>query len=156
MYEAHFNKSPFETHLNPKVISELIKTTDFVDFYGWEKNDSNLKGGLNKKKDGLVDYKFSICIENANEKNWISEKFFDCVLTNTIPIYFGCSNIKEFFPEEGYFLLNNITNIDEVKNLLKNIDENSDYLYDQMLPNLLKIKEKYFKEFNILKKINNL
>jgi hypothetical protein len=132
------------------LIKSVIDKCGFVDVFGW--NDK----GLNFKKDGLVDYRFSICIENSNEKNYISEKFYDCILTNTIPIYFGCKNIKEFLPENGYILIEDIDNIDKIVEQLNYIVNNCEKLYDEMLPSLLKIKEKYFNELNLLKRINTL
>jgi hypothetical protein len=137
-----------------KLISTLIDKIPFVDFYGWGQNNTNLKGLIQQKKDGIVDYKFSICLENTNEKNYVSEKFYDCILTNTIPIYFGCTNIKEIWPENGYFIINDITNTNEVISLLNHINNNSELLYNSMLPELLKMKKRYFSEFNLLKKIN--
>ena len=132
------------------LIKSVVDKCGFVDVFGW--NDK----GLNFKKDGLVDYRFSICIENSSEKNYISEKFYDCILTNTIPIYFGCKNIKEFLPENGYILIEDIDNIDKIVEQLNYIVKNCEKLYDEMLPSLLKIKEKYFNELNLLKRINTL
>ena len=131
------------------LINEILNNCDFIDVFGWGDK------GLNKKKDGIVDYRFSLCIENSNEQNYISEKFYDCILTNTIPIYFGCKNIKEFWPENGYILIKDITNTDEIIKTLNNIFENCESLYNEMLPNLLEMKKRYFEEFNLLKKINN-
>lgn len=122
-----------------------------IDFYGWSDEHKKHTLPLHMKKDGLINYKFSLCIENANENNYISEKFYDCILTNTIPIYFGCKNIKSIWPYEGYFLINDITNISEVTELLNYIKMNANILYDNMLPNLLKIKTEYFEIYNILK-----
>lgn len=132
------------------LISNLIDNTPFVDFYGWGKNDNNLKGSIQQKKDGIVDYKFSICIENTNEKNYVSEKFYDCILTNTIPIYFGCKNIKELWWENGYIHIDDISDVDSVIKQLKLIEENVDLYYNNMLPSLLKMKERYFSDFNLL------
>lgn len=138
------------------VIENLIEKTDFVDIYSWEENGKNTKGWLNKKIDGVVDYKFSLCIENSHEKNYVSEKFYDCILNDTIPIYYGCSNIREILPENGYFLIDDIDDIDSIINLLKNINENHDEIYNRMINECRKIKSRYFNEFNPLKLINNL
>jgi len=43
-----------------------------------------------------------------------------------------------------------------VRNLLYNINDNADEIYNQKITGLKKIKEKYFKEFNPLKKIIEL
>ena len=138
------------------IIENLIEKTDFVDIYSWEENGKNTKGWLNKKIDGVVDYKFSLCIENSHEKNYVSEKFYDCILNDTIPIYYGCSNIKELLPENGYFLIDDIDDLDSIINLLTYINNNHDEIYNRMINECRKIKNRYFNEFNPLKLINNL
>jgi len=138
------------------LIQRLITSCNFIDFFGWGGNKPNLKGFLNKKKDGIIDYKFSICIENSNEKNYISEKFYDCILTDTIPIYFGCKNIKQIWPYNGYILLNDINDYETIESVVNYISNNCDYLYNIMLPELKKIKEEYFRRNNLLKKINEI
>ena len=131
-------------------IAEMINNElPFIDVYGGWKNSP-------KRHDALIDYKFNISIENEHQKNWISEKFYDLILTDTIPIYFGCKNIKELYPEDGYILIENIDNLEDIKNLLYNVNENADNIYNQKINGLRKIKERYFKEFNPLKKIINL
>ena len=45
--------------------------------------------------------KFSIIIENVKRKNWITEKLIDCFATKTIPIYYGCPNVGEWFDTNG-------------------------------------------------------
>jgi hypothetical protein len=131
-------------------IAQMInEELPFVDVYGGWKNSP-------KRHDSLVDYKFNISIENEHQKNWITEKFYDSILTDTIPIYFGCKNIKDLYPEDGYILIEDIDNLEDVRNLLYNINDNADEIYNQKITGLKKIKEKYFKEFNPLKKIIEL
>ena len=50
-------------------------------------------------------YSYSIAIENASMENYFSEKFTDCILSYTIPIYYGCPNIDKFFPKDCYYWL---------------------------------------------------
>lgn len=132
------------------LITKLIDSLDFIDYYGWDGEKNNTKGHIREKKDGIVDYKFSLCIENSHEINYISEKFFDCILTNTIPIYYGCKNIKDLIPEECYILLEDITDVDKVKNILIDINNNKEELYLKMLPKLIDFKKRYFIDFNPL------
>jgi hypothetical protein len=134
------------------LVNNIHKDVPFVDFYGWGNND-NFKPFAHRKGDAIKDYKFCLTVENSHEKYYISEKFYDCILTNTIPIYYGCSNIKDYWTENGYFLLDNITDHQYVTDKLKWIYENQDELYNQMLPEVLKMKKRYFEEFNLLKKI---
>ena len=55
------------------------------------------------KYEGLQNYKYSICIENCRKENYFTEKFTDAILCWTIPIYYGCSNISNFFPKDSYY-----------------------------------------------------
>jgi hypothetical protein len=50
-------------------------------------------------------HQFSIVIENTREKNYFSEKLMDCIITKTIPIYYGCENIGDYFNTKGWILL---------------------------------------------------
>lgn len=58
------------------------------------------------KWDALAAYKYSIAIENAAHDYYFTEKIIDCFLAYTIPFYFGCPNIRNYFPEEALILLN--------------------------------------------------
>tara|TARA_B110000902_G_scaffold230468_1_gene272002 strand:- start:1685 stop:2560 length:876 start_codon:yes stop_codon:yes gene_type:complete len=55
------------------------------------------------KYDGLINYKYSLCIENCSIPNYFTEKITDSMLCWTIPIYYGCTNISEYFPEYSYY-----------------------------------------------------
>jgi hypothetical protein len=57
------------------------------------------------KEQGLMDYKMSISIENSSQSNYFSEKINDSYLYWCLPIYWGCPNIGDFFPENSYRLL---------------------------------------------------
>jgi Glycosyltransferase family 10 (fucosyltransferase) C-term len=47
-------------------------------------------------------FQFSIVIENSRQQNYFTEKIIDCLITKTIPIYWGCPNINEFFDITGW------------------------------------------------------
>jgi hypothetical protein len=134
------------------LINNIHDKVLYMDFYGWG-NSGNLKPFALKKGETIKDYKFCLTIENSSENYYISEKFYDCILTNTIPIYYGCKNIRDFWPENGYILLDNISDTDYVINLIENINNNSEEIYNKMLPEIIKMKKRYFDEFNPLKKI---
>lgn len=139
-----------------KLVDHLMSNADFIDIYA--RNDEskpNIKGDARYKFDALKDYRFSICCENSSEKNYISEKFFDCILTNTVPIYYGCKNVDNLLPE-NCFIHMDIDDLDGTFNKLKHISENSVSIYNQMLPSVIQAKETYFNKFNILKIINKL
>jgi hypothetical protein len=130
-------------------IASMVETLKFIDVF----NGGNSSP---KRHDALVDYRFNLSIENEHQDNWISEKFYDCILTDTIPIYFGCKNIKNIYPEDGYILIEDINDVNQINELLVYIEKNADSIYEQKIKGLKKIKEKYFKEYNLLKKIIEL
>jgi hypothetical protein len=136
------------------LVQNLSSYLPFIDFYGWGEFN-NLKPFARQKYGAIKDYRFCLTIENSREKNYLSEKFYDCILTNTIPIYYGCSNIKDYWPEDCYFLLESITDHKYLLEILNYININSDKLYKQMLPSILKMKIKYFNDFNLITKIIN-
>ncbi|MEI6320650.1 MAG: glycosyltransferase family 10 [Pseudomonadota bacterium] len=53
------------------------------------------------KIEGLESFAFSIAMENVQEDDYFTEKLIDCFLTETIPIYWGCSRISEIFDPMG-------------------------------------------------------
>ena len=60
----------------------------------------------------FLDYQFSIAIENSRQKYYFTEKLLDCLVTKTIPIYYGCSNIADYFDTRGWILLETL-DVDE-------------------------------------------
>jgi hypothetical protein len=128
------------------IVNKIIYDQIDVDVWGTYQpiNEKNLHGEAWNKLISLKDFKFSICFENTIQKNYISEKFWDCVLTDTVPIYFGCSNIDEYINEDCFFNLTNyIDDYTYVKTQLNFILENSDFLYEKYVKNLRKLKQEY-------------
>lgn len=63
---------------------------------------------LADKWDGLAPYKYSLAVENNSGPDLWTEKLADCFLTWTLPFYYGCTNLEEYFPE-GSFIRIDIT-----------------------------------------------
>ena len=78
---------------------------------------------VNEKISGLRDYRYSIAVENCKVDYYFTEKLIDCFVTGTIPIYWGCPSIYEFFNIKGMYIFDNIN---ELKNIIDNLTE-SDY-----------------------------
>jgi hypothetical protein len=69
---------------------------------------------IENKEDGLKDYCFSIVMENATYPNMFTEKITDCLMTGTIPIYYGISNIGDYFDTNGIITLNDNFKIEDL------------------------------------------
>eukprot|EP00620_Florenciella_sp_RCC1587_P021099 CAMPEP_0182561832 /NCGR_PEP_ID=MMETSP1324-20130603/4262_1 /TAXON_ID=236786 /ORGANISM="Florenciella sp., Strain RCC1587" /LENGTH=60 /DNA_ID=CAMNT_0024774579 /DNA_START=220 /DNA_END=399 /DNA_ORIENTATION=+ len=48
---------------------------------------------------------FHIAIENVKSNGYFTEKLLDCFLTRTVPLYWGCPNIGEYFEVEGMIII---------------------------------------------------
>jgi len=163
-HESHFNHlvNPETGEINygrRTELGEVLSTNKNIDIFGtyWESNGENIKGEVWNKHVGLDDYKFSICCENTIQKNYISEKFWDAVLTDTIPIYLGCSNINELVPDNCYISLNDM-GMDEMVNKVKFIIDNESEIYEQYFDNIKKLKKDFFinPKYNIWERIKLL
>lgn len=80
----------------------------------------NYKGQLvlGASKEPLFDSMFHIAIENTSIANYFSEKLLDCFRTYTVPIYYGCTNIEDYFEGEGILQVHNVQEMVDVCNSL--------------------------------------
>ena len=47
---------------------------------------------------------FHLVIENTRHLNFYTEKILDCFYTKTVPMYWGCPNIEEFWDDRGVIM----------------------------------------------------
>ncbi|MCA9748907.1 MAG: hypothetical protein KC414_07355 [Romboutsia sp.] len=116
-------KNTSSQKLRYSLVEILINSNLDINIYGrgLEFTDDRYLGFIQKKSHGLIDYNYSICIENCSIPNYFTEKFTDAILCWTIPIYWGCRNIEKYFPEHSYYLID-ITDkniIDKIKEICK-------------------------------------
>lgn len=75
---------------------ENVKELPFVNIYG---------RGINPiidKWDVLSSSKYAIAYENFQNDYYWTEKIVDCFLSYTMPLYFGCNKIENFFPKNSF------------------------------------------------------
>ena len=94
---------------------------------------------LSAKVDLFETFQFSIVIENCRETNYISEKLIDCLITKTIPIYYGCPNVSKFFNTEGWIIL-------ETQNIIEELNEKLPILNDSYYAKYESITEANYKK----------
>lgn len=86
-------------------------------------------------------FQFSIIIENSQQINYFTEKLVDCLITKTIPIYWGCPNISDFFNTDGWIILDS-DSIDKITYKLNKLTPDHYYKYlDNIEQNYLKAIE---------------
>ena len=66
-------------------------------------------------------YMFTIAIENTSHDHYFTEKIVNPLLYDTIPLYWGCKKIEEYFPNYSIKLTGNINmDIITIGRVLKN------------------------------------
>lgn len=113
---------------------------DIINYFG-KKMDVFGRGynPIDDKIQGLKDYMFHIVVENVRQDYYFSEKLLDCFSTGTVPLYWGCPSIGEFFNEKGIIIFDNL------EDLYLRLNELTHQKYMDMMP--------YIKEnFEIVKK----
>lgn len=111
---------------------------DRVDYYG---------RGINPivdKIQGLESYQYSVAIENSYIESYFTEKIFECFLTNTFPIYYGCPDLENYFDDRAFARID----IADHHNALMFIDEIiSENGYEARVPYLREAKRLYLEKY---------
>ncbi len=134
-------------HIRENLLLKILNSDLDVDIFGkgWSINDERYKGAPPLKKDALKNYKYSICMENSCEDLYISEKFFDCLLNNCVPVYYGCKNIGKAYNENSFITFN-----PESDNVIQELKQIMNEPISWRLPAIKNSKEDYFTKYNLL------
>ena len=76
------------------------KYKDRFDVFGGANNE------FKRKEEPLNEYFFSLNVENSQADYYITEKLIDCFIAKTIPIYWGCQTVGDFFDIDGILTFN--------------------------------------------------
>jgi len=115
------NKEYFPGHQNRMTFLNQVKKSDLeIDLFG-----RGIKF-IEDKWDGLAPYKYSLAIENSSSKDYWSEKLADCFLSYTLPFYYGCTNIDEYFPKDAYIKID-ISKPEEAFKIIQNAIKNNEF-----------------------------
>jgi len=93
------------------------------------------------KIEAMKDYGFTIVIENSKIDYYFTEKLIDSFMTGTIPIYWGCPSIGDFFNLDGMLIF------DDLNTLLIHLNSLSLDKYSTMID---AVKENFEKAKNYL------
>jgi hypothetical protein len=103
-----------------------------IDYAGKYRNNIDIVAGGFLSNDLInlySQYKFVICIENAKQETYITEKIVNGFLSGSIPIYWGSPAVTEYFNENRFINICNLQNdtielvISKIKMLIENDDE---------------------------------
>lgn len=78
-----------------------------------------------EKTEPLIDYEFNIAVTNSKIDNYFTEILLDCFRLGTIPIFWGCPNIGDYFDLRG---METFDTIEDLDNVLTNLKPYKEYL----------------------------
>jgi hypothetical protein len=101
---------------------------------------------IDDKWDGLARYRYSIAAENTSWPNYWTEKIADCFLSWTVPIYYGCSNLEEFFPVDSFIRIDIGKPKEAIETIRRTLREDE---WDRRLPALKEARRRVLYEYQI-------
>ena len=128
---------------------EIVK--QFADKYNIELWGSAYRPFTNKE-DALSDYYFSISIMNSRVDNFFTEVLVDNFRVGTVPIFWGCSNIGEYFDDRGIITFNTTS---ELESILTNLTPDDYYKRLDYIKQNLIISNDYISTDDIIADILN-
>lgn len=77
-----------------------------IDSYGKHMRNKELPvdKGRPTKLETIARYKFTLAFENSVTQDYVSEKFYDPLISGSVPVYLGAPNIDEFAPGDDCFI----------------------------------------------------
>lgn len=122
------DKRATEGHRIRHEIANAVRPLGIVDFYGFEGEAVDYSPETKLKV--LGDYAFSIVCETCMQENLFTEILLDCFTVGTVPIFWGCPNVGEFFNPYGIMSFENAV---QAEAIVRMIDTVGDQLYRRML-----------------------
>jgi hypothetical protein len=95
----------------------------------------------------LSDYYFSISVMNSKVDNFFTEVLVDNFMLGTIPIFWGCPNINEYFDDRGFITFNTVSELDEI---LSNLTINDYISRIEFIKKNLELSKKYVSTDDII------
>ncbi|MBI2839374.1 MAG: alpha-1,3-fucosyltransferase [Acidobacteria bacterium] len=84
---------------------ELMRFLDVHSFGRFRRNRRLIDDrGRPSKLDLIAGYKFTLAFENAIDRDYVTEKFFDPLVAGSVPVYMGAPNVEDFAPGDCCYI----------------------------------------------------
>jgi GR25 family glycosyltransferase involved in LPS biosynthesis len=144
-------------HFRLDLIHHLESIGQAIDVFGLDNNESfrNYRGALPwlDKREGLAPYRYTIAIENNPEKNYVTEKLTDAILSECLPFYWGCPNLEDILESDSFIRLPS-DDITAATSIIREAIANDEY--SRRLPAIKRSKEKLLNSLQIAPTISRL
>lgn len=143
------NKAFTQGHIDRIRFVEKLKAYygDAIDVYGRGFNDFDDKWCV------LAQYKYHIVIENSSQSYYWTEKMSDCLIAETFPFYYGCTNMNDYIPRQAFEPID----IHRAEEAIKIIDDQiKQNRYEQSRKALNEAKQLMLDKYNMFEYIVSL
>lgn len=136
------NKKQLHTahHQRYRFLHLLRQHVPGLDVYGREEIP------LDDKAEALDEYKYHVAIENHYGKHHWTEKFADPILGLSLPFYYGCPNIADYFPQNSYITIDIFQPEKSLEIIQQAISNNE---YEKRIDSIKLAKQKIVEEYNL-------
>lgn len=101
------------------------------------------------KEDAILPYRFHLCIENCALPDLWTEKIADPLLGYAVPVYAGCPNISEYFPQEAIVALD-MDNIQHSLAVIERLLAAPEAEYGRRLPFVNEARKRLLGPYNLI------
>ena len=81
------------------------------------------RGTVQNKWDVFPRYRFGLIYENCVFPGWVSEKLFDCMAVDCVPVYWGAPDITDFVSSDSFVDRRNFQSDEELADYLMSMTE---------------------------------
>ena len=130
-------------HFTKQLMAELPE----LDVFGYG------MGKLDNKADAIDPYRYHLVIENHSCPHHWTEKLADAYLGYSLPIYFGCTNLDEYFSPESYIMLD-IRDFPKALKSLKELLASNEY--EKRLPSIIEARRRLLVDYSTFTQLAHL
>lgn len=99
---------------------------------------TSYRGMVKHKWEVFPRFKFALCYENVSDQpGWITEKIFDCMRADSVPIYWGAPNVSEYVDPEAFIDRRKFKSNQELEDYITGINENQYERYREAIATYL-------------------
>ncbi|MGY0408735.1 MAG: hypothetical protein ACWIPJ_10350 [Polaribacter sp.] len=141
--------------LRADFLEKLCKSDYDFNLYGgskWANFKQYIDNAPNGKWFPFSKSRYVLVIENEKAPFYWSEKFSDAILCFATPIYYGCTNISDYFPKGSYYSID-INKKDCLEEIISVV--NSDF-HEKNYGKLLEARSLIFEKHNMFSFMNSM
>ncbi len=108
---------------------------------------------ISDKADAIIPFKYHIVLENNTIPHFWTEKLADAYLGFAMPLFSGCDNVAEYFPQDSFVRLD-LSDIPAAVRRVSEVLEQDPY--DAALPAILEARRRVLEDYNLYSVLDSL